>query len=89
MNTTFAHLHSITLDRAIPETWTELTEAQLSRYGAALTELVVQQCLAIVEQRAQQNANASVYTELDKRGAAHKQHAYRTVALDIRDYFNK
>lgn len=89
MNTTFAHLHSITLDRAIPETWTAISEAQLARYGAALTELVVSQCLALVEQRARENSNAGVLNEIDVRSVAHRQHAYRTVVLDIQDYFNK
>ena len=37
------------LDRAVPETWTTLSHEQLGKFSKVLSELIVKECIGVVE----------------------------------------
>jgi hypothetical protein len=48
MNETINHLFGKALDQAVPETWTNLTYEQLTRFKDKFAELIVRECADIV-----------------------------------------
>ena len=49
MNERIRELAGKALDRAVPETWTTLTPEQLEKVQEKFAELIVQECVAIVD----------------------------------------
>ena len=49
MNERIRELAGKALDRAVPETWTTLTPEQLEKVQEKFAELIVQECVGVVE----------------------------------------
>jgi hypothetical protein len=45
------HLANQALDRAVPETWTTLELDQLRRFQQVFAELIVQDCISVLQRR--------------------------------------
>ena len=56
MNERIDELFGRALDQAVPETWTTLTPAQLSKLKDKFAELIVRECLNKIENEATQYA---------------------------------
>jgi len=49
MNQKIKELGGLALDIAVPETWTNLSPAQLEKFSNEFAQLIIKECIAVVE----------------------------------------
>ena len=68
MNERIDQLWGQALDQAVPETWTTLNPAQLSKLKEKFAELIVAECLAIAKNREDEFESAGLLDESNAVG---------------------
>lgn len=66
MNNRINELFGKALDKAVPETWTEISPAQLLKIKDKFAELIVKECLDVASHQKEWVENQVVFDDRDK-----------------------